>query len=265
MKLEKPSYEILEQAPGLQGIFEQIERVGKTCYKSEVKGGERAKDFVLRMIQNEHLAMLEHGAVYLKYPKDEDFIKYFDNPYSYIHLMPDGDFAVSTNYRVLVENNWLTDIEYLCEPTEWHERRITVRFYSNIHFYKDITRHRVMSFAIESTRYCNYSSEKKFGRSISFLQPCWLKPEEENEFKKDCQALEDIYFKWIEKYGWQPQQAAEFLPQDTMAECCMTGFVGDYKHFFDLRALGTTGVPHPTVKELCYPLYEDFKQRGYIE
>ena len=176
-------------------------------------------------------------------------------------------WCVTTNLRVLVENGWMDDLRYyLCKPTQWHVKRVTVKFISNIHFYKDITRHRTMSFAIESTRYCNYASEQKFGRCIKFIRPVWLKPEEEEEFIRDCETCEEIYFRWIEKYGWQAQQSAEFLCQDTAAEICMTGFVDStgWIHVFDLRALDKTGPAHPTVKQLMVPLYEEFCQRGYI-
>ena len=151
----------------------------------------------------------------------------------------------------------------LCEPTEYHEKRITVRYTSDIHFYKDTTRHRVFSWAIESTRFCNYLKEK-FGSSISFLIPCWLKEEEQEEFEEDLKTIENIYFKWINK-GWQAQQAAYFLIQGTKAEIIMTGFLSDYKHFFDLRSeLATTGKPHPTVVELVEPLRQEFIKRNWV-
>lgn len=71
MKLIKPSYQILEQKPGLEGIYEMIELAGRTCYKSTRKEGTTAKDFVDRMIASQHYAMLEHGTVYLKIPIKE--------------------------------------------------------------------------------------------------------------------------------------------------------------------------------------------------
>ena len=51
MKLIKPSFEIINQEEGLEGIYKHIERVGRTCYKSEDKIAEgTAKPFVDRMI-----------------------------------------------------------------------------------------------------------------------------------------------------------------------------------------------------------------------
>lgn len=279
MKLIKPKFEILEQPSGLDGMYKMIELAGRTCYKSEDKITEdSAKGFVERMIKSGHGAMLEHGTVYLM--KESEFInthihpeegeerecnplfKYYDNPYSYV-VEKDNIAYITTNLRVLVENGWMDDLQYICEPTEHHEKRVCVRYTSDIHFYKDCTRHRVFSWAIESTRFCNYIKQK-FGSSVSFATPIWLKDEEQEEFEEDLKTIESIYFKWINK-GWQPQQAAYFLIQGTKAEIIMTGFVSDYIHFFDLRSeIAKTGKPHPTVVELVEPLRQEFIKRGYI-
>lgn len=277
MRLIKPSWEIWEQEPGIQGIYKAIERAGRTCYRSEDKITEdSAKPFVDRMIASGHGAMLEHGTVYLQIHWDDSIREEFDhiycdyasNPYSkIIRKVQEDDLCptlyVTTNYRVLVENGWLDDLEYLCEPTEYHDKRVTVHFVSDIHFYKDITRHRPMSYAIESTRFCNYIKER-FGGSISFATPIWLKEEEELEFEEDLKVVESLYFKWLKK-GWQPQQAAYFLIQGTKADIVMTGFISDFMHVFDLRtSKATTGKAHPSVIELFDPLYEEFVKRGLI-
>lgn len=278
MKLIKPQWEIWEQEPGIQGIYKAIERAGRICYKSSDKITEdSAKPFVDRMVKNGHGAMLEHGTVYLQIHWDDAIREEFDhiycdyasNPYSkIIRKVQEDDLCptlyITTNYRVLIENDWLNDLKYLCGPTEYHEKRITVHFVSDIHFYKDITRHRPMSYAIESTRFCNYIKEK-FGGSISFATPIWLKEEEELEFEEDLKVVESLYFKWLKK-GWQPQQAAYFLIQGTKADIVMTGFVSDFEHVFNLRtSKATTGKAHPSVIELFDPLYEEFIKRGLIK
>lgn len=269
MKLVGAKFEIIEQQAGLEGMYKQIELAGRTCYKSEDKITEdSAKGFVERMVKSGHGAMLEHGTVYLAIPWADNWEKYKYNPYSRYNSLPtDNDLsviAVTTNFRVLVENNWLDDLKYLCEPTKYHEKRICVRYTSDIHFYKDITRHRVFSWAIESTRFCNYIKQK-FGSSVTFLTPIWLREDEREEFEEDLKTIESIYFKWVNK-GWQPQQAAYFLIQGTKAEIVMTGFASDYNHFFDLRSkLAKTGKPHPTVVELVEPLRQEFIRRGYIK
>ena len=156
MRLINPTVQLLKQDKGLEGIFKQIELVGRTCYKSEDKIDEgSAKPFVNKMIASKHTAMLEHGTVYLYYlanpysVEDDKFIeKYKSNPYTKIfwrvgddywedgslHTImgkePTGcvEFCITTNYRVIVENNWEDDLQYLCEPTPFHYKRYTLRF-----------------------------------------------------------------------------------------------------------------------------------------
>ena len=157
MKLIKPSFEILEQGPGLDGIYQQIEMAGRTCYRSQRPEGQTAKDFVDRMIASQHYAMLEHGTVYLKMSKDDMPRKYHENPYSRVHLKyPEGnipniycepDYCITTNLRVLIENGWLDDLKYLCEPTEYHEKRVTVRFTTDIGVSREFNRHKLLCVA----------------------------------------------------------------------------------------------------------------------
>ena len=159
MRLCKPSFEIWEQPAGLEGVYKQIEKVGRVCYKSEDKITEdSAKPFVDRMIKSGHGAMLEHGTVYLKITyKDTNFTTlcmfYGKNKYSVLNHSEDNKiYYITTNYRVLVENNHLSDLKYLCEPTEFHEKRITVHFVCDRGVSHEFVRHRVFSFAQESTR-----------------------------------------------------------------------------------------------------------------
>lgn len=173
MRLIKPSYQIIEQKSGLDGVYKTIEQAGRVCYKSEDKITENsAKEFVERLIKLQHFAMLEHGTVYLKVPYNyykeqykvselEEF--YGTNPYSKINKPLNMDYGypaqgeyqayyITTNYRVLVENDRLDDLQYLYEPTEHHEKRITVKFICDRGVSHEFVRHRVMSFAQESTR-----------------------------------------------------------------------------------------------------------------
>ena len=74
MKLIKPSFSILPQSEGLEGIYKQIELAGRTCYKSENYITEdSAKEFAERMIKLGHGAMLEHGTLYFKIPANIDY------------------------------------------------------------------------------------------------------------------------------------------------------------------------------------------------
>lgn len=293
MKLIKPSFEILDQQCGLEGIYKQIEISGRTCYKSEDKITEdSAKEFVDRMIKSGHGAMLEHGTVYLGMPVEtmipieaNGWGKYIKNPYSkgfkVCNVNGQKRVAITTNLRVLVENGWLDDLQYICEPTEYHEKRITVKFITDQGILREFTRHRVFSFAVESTRYCNYTKDK-FSNEITFIQPNWISDEDikdyhinynyfidqdnnhitaVNRFMSALKNAEYFYMELI-KLGWKPQQARNILPLATKCDMVMTGFVSDWKHFFALRDAASA---HPQAQELAHSLHEAFIQRGLVE
>lgn len=287
MKLIKPSFTILHQAPGLEGAYKQIELAGRTCYKSEDKiTPDSAKAFVERMINSGHGAMLEHGTVYLGMPIEtiipieaNGWGKYESNKYSkggvVCSINGEKRVAITTNLRVLVENGWLDDLQYICEPTKYHEKRITVRFICDRGVSHEFVRHRVFSFAQESTRYCNYSKDK-FGNELTFIQPCYLNEAElaqygpyhlvsrnkspESIFICSLNNAEKDYLTLIES-GWKAQEARAVLPNALKTELVMTGFVTDWQHFFDLRCASNA---HPQARELAIPLYEEFLNQKLI-
>ena len=204
MKLIKPHFEILEQQPGIDSIYKMIELAGRTCYRSEDKITEdSAKGFVDRMIASGHGAMLEHGTVYLRIPHEYDDSTltlyedsegdYWSNKYSKaVKVWKDEDTAytyVTTNLRVLVENGWMDDLKYICEPTKYHAKRITVRFVCDRGVLAEFTRHRVFSFSAESTRYCNYSKDK-FGNELTFIIPCWMNKVNEGYYDLDWDVVD---------------------------------------------------------------------------
>lgn len=287
MKLIESKVELIEQQPGLEGMYKQIELAGRTCYKSEDKITEdSAKEFVDRMIKSGHGAMLEHGTVYMIIPiieaKAYRIDSYKRNKYSKSHIDVDGHvYHITTNLRVLVENNWLDDLRYICEPTEHHEKRITARFTCDRGVSHEIVRHRVMSFAMESTRYCNYEKDK-FGNELTYISPSWLdinkllplvelanKDNKEvyrmghdeslsNEDRAMCSFIYDLSncehgYMFQTKCGWQAQQARQLLPNALKTEIVVTGFESDWKHFFKLR---TAGAAHPDMRKLAVELKE---------
>lgn len=273
MKLIKSSFEILEQAPGIQGVKKQIEHAGRTCYKSEDKITDTScEEFVNRMINSGHGAMLEHGTVYLKIPYqyidvsskleipiiEDSVVKYTANNYSKCITMNNIAY-ITTNYRVLVENGWLDDLQYQCEPTEHHEKRITVKFILPISISREFIRHRTFSFAEQSTRYCNYSKDK-FGNELTFIKPYWYTQSDEG-FESSCQYYEDTYMMAIET-GLKAQEARELLPLCTKTELVMTAFVSDWEHFFKLRCHSTA---HPQAMELAIPLKDKFIELNLID
>lgn len=183
MKLIESKYEILPQETGLEGVYKQIERAGRLCYKSEDKISEGSAEKMVKFLSDRgHGSPLEHGTVYLHYqvPVSDNMHKYIEllgfyggNPYSKYKLLTTGGVSnlfVTTNYRVLVEHNRLDDLEYLCEPGEYHERRYSVKFTCSRSISHEFVRHRVMSFCQESQRYCNYSLGK-FSNEIVYIIP----------------------------------------------------------------------------------------------
>lgn len=293
MKLVEPSYEILSQESGIDGVYKQIEMCGRTCYKSDksIKEGS-AKPFVERMVNSRHLAMCEHGTIYLTIEYHPDFAtnadivkRYQENKYSKVNLT-DSCAYVTTNYRVVVENGWYDDLDFMRDPTEWHEIRVTVRFTTQIAVSREANRHRANSIAEQSTRYCNYGKDK-FGGEVSFNKPKWVdgnaKPISDDAVFVEARGLdgykewspvvkwlfankvcEMMYLSLIEDDGLKPQDARAVLPLDTNTELIHTAFVSDWRHFFDLRALGQTGKPHPDIEMLASPLMKEFGERGLI-
>lgn len=269
MKLIKPSFEILQQSSGLDGVYKQIEIAGRTCYKSEDKITEdSAKEFVNRLIKSGHGAMLEHGTVYLKVDASKNFVtfhkKYFSNKYSVAKFIEHTNICyITTNYRVLVENDWLDDLKYICEPTEFHAKRLSVKFVCDRGILCEFTRHRIFSFAAESTRYCNYSKDK-FNNELTFIIPNWFTNESiynnENIWEASMQLLENNY-NFLIKEGWSPQQARSILPNSLKTELVMTGFIDNWKGFFELR---TSTAAHPQARELAIPLQEWFQQNNLL-
>lgn len=161
MKLIESSVQIIEE----KDPYKMIELAGRTCYKSEDKITENsAKEFVDRMIKLGHGAMLEHGTIYLTIDgEDPNLSRIQSNPHTKVNLVPyevltEDNYTISykayitTNLRVLIENNLKELLCYQVEPTEHHEKRITAKFICDRGVSHEFVRHRVFSFAQESTR-----------------------------------------------------------------------------------------------------------------
>lgn len=279
MNLVESSTQILQQDGGsIASMMKFITKVGYTCYKTNKEITDKvAAKFVDGLIKSGHGAMLEHGTVFLAIPaekmKNEQVSRIVSNLISY-HLwtrytekiMNDKMYLIIvTNFRVIVENNlqqFMKDYWYI--PTQDERKcRPTVKFITDRGVSHEAVRHKTLSFAQESTRYCNYAKEK-FGASVTFIQPDWIKPEDQSEFEEDCATIEKLYFKWVDK-GYPAQLSRYFLINGIKTELVITGFVDDWQHFFDLRALDKTGPAHPDIKKLALPLYQEFLKLDIIE
>lgn len=183
-----------------QDILNKIERIARTCYKSEgkIKEGSAAK-MVAALIRSGHEAMIEHASLTIKFVVDR---------------------GVS------------------------HE----------------IVRHRMASFAQESTRYCNYFKDD-FGSECTFIIPDYIqyKSKAWDMWVEQMKAAEKTYFNLLD-FGLSPQEARCVLPNSTKTEIIMTANLREWRHFFKLRAAGTTGKPHPQMLEVAVPLLAELKE-----
>lgn len=207
MRLVKPSIEFLSMS---ENPLQAIECAGRTCYKSEDAITESSSiDFVHKIMQREHLAMIEHAW---------------------------------TSYRVI------------CDRGVTHE----------------IVRHRLFSYAQESTRYCNYKG------GVTFIKPPWIDLEEctivydddfphwrtviasTSQWLKHLSACEQIYISLVVDRGWSPQQARSVLPNALKTEIVITGNLREWLHFFTLR---TTKAAHPQMQEIANMILKDIRCR----
>lgn len=128
----------------------------------------------------------------------------------------------------------------------------------------EIVRHRVASFAQESTRYCNYGNK---GGEITFIEPCYLKDSsipnwdiKYGAWRAMCENAELMYLRMI-KAGATPEEARAVLPTSLKTEIVMTANLREWRHFFKLRAVGVTGKPHPQMLEVSVPLLKDLQKQ----
>lgn len=303
IKVVNPNVELWNQEGyTLDTIWKHIARCARVCYQSTPKNsGETDYGFIVRTllkgkdvvnkdyynIKTCHLSVFEHGTVHLKYRLFiiEDFAqanKFINNHYSKTKE-DDGYLYVTTNMRVLIENNWMNELEFIDTTPNcpYYYERKTINFITDIGASRELNRHRVNSISEESTRYCRYNADK-FGNNISVAKLPWINIEDsacqgyvtglysDNEICNDnkivshftenwtainwflygIQIANLVYCKCIE-LGWTAQQAREILPLNTKTQVVHTAFLDDWIHFIDLRSDGVSGVPHPMAKELA--------------
>lgn len=270
MKLIQQSAEIWEQPEGEIGIYKQVERAARLCYKSEDNTTEDSyKRFMGMLSEKGHNSPLEHGTVYLITRYDDVIERYKSNPYSKV-IIQDNYAYITTNFRVIKEHGWEEDLQYLCEPTEYHEKRISVHITTSIGISRELNRHRCHSICEESTRYCNYSKDK-FCNELTFIIPNWVNTRCPNklqggpsvpdtEWSTSMLNAEASYLNLL-KMGWKPQQARDVLPLDTKTELIHTAFEDNWQEFFKLRC---SPAAHPMMQDLASLIKEIFIKNNYV-
>lgn len=189
---------VLENPDIFEGMLERIERVARTCYRSEsfIAAGS-AEKMIFKLIERGHEAMLEHGGL------------------------------------------------------------ISVRFIVDRGISHELVRHRIASFAQESTRYCNYSKDK-FENELTFIKPCYWKErsKEYSEWASCMLKSEKTYLELVEN-GVQPQEARAILPNSLKTEIVFSASPREWRSFFKLRVADAA---HPQMREVTRPLLDKFKE-----
>ena len=269
MRLINQSVDILKQPTDIISVYKLVELAARICYKSEDKITEDSYKKIIDMLNaKNHQSPFEHGTIYLTTGDVNCGKKYMANPFSKVKYV--NTFYITTNLRVIKENGWEEDFKYLCEPTEYHNKRVSVHIITSIGISRELNRHRCHSICEESTRYCNYSKDK-FGNELTFIIPSWVTttcPTNENagptradmEWSAIMMRAEEGYFSLLEK-GWKPQQARSVLPLDTKTELIHTAFKDDWKEFFKLRC---SSAAHPMMQELAKLIRSKFIFFNYL-
>lgn len=137
---------------------------------------------------------------------------------------------------------------------------LTVKFIVDRGVSHELVRHRIASFAQESTRYCNYSQDK-FGNELTFINPCFWDEDslEYAQWKETMQNAERIYIDICGQVH-APEQARSVLPNSLKTEIWMTANLRELRHILKLRAAGTTGKPHPQMAEVMVQLLKNLKK-----
>lgn len=288
MKLIKQSFEFINQTDfSLVGIKKHIERCARVSYKSEDKITDTSYEKFVNMLESRgHDRPLEFGTVYLsRTSQKEDNMEWLDkyayNPWSKFSFgngstRINGELRntvyVTTNYRVIKEHHWEDDLQYLCEPTEYHHKRYTVHMILDRGVMDEFRTHVGLSHLAESTRYVNYS-KKKFGNEITFIKPCWCNIPEGDYGTSDYipdrlprigatesglidafQYAEYYYF-FLLSEGWTPQQARSVLPLSIKSELISCGFKDSWENFFYRRDAPDA---HPMAQEIAKPMHQKF-------
>ena len=144
---------------------------------------------------------------------------------------------IKSDHTAMIEHAYMT-VKFICDRGVSHE----------------LVRHRLCSFAQESQRYCAYNKDK-FGHDVTFIWPCYFKnasQEVTNRWLNDVRDAEQTYFELLKTCS--PEEARAVLPNSTKTEIVVTANMREWRHIFKLRALGTTGRPHPQMLELMVPL-----------
>ena len=273
MRIIEPKVEYWNCGFNKADIMNHIARCTRVCYQSESIEGEPSDTFVRRTaLGRGHHSVLEHGSVYLITNENHVADFFYNNPYSKVVCTTVG-YCVTTNVRVLHENDMMYLLDDARIPTKHHVKRVSVSITTNIGVSRELNRHRCHSISEESTRYCNYSC-KRFDKSLTFVlneafatlmgfasgevtikgDKVYLDGDEFHIVSEDVvdylrylKSCEDLYLKYVMN-GYVAQEARGILPLDLKTQVIHTAFIPDWDQFIDLRFKEKTGKVHPDMQ-----------------
>jgi thymidylate synthase (FAD) len=290
----------------LDGICMHIERCGRTCYKSEnMITMDTAIPFIAGILKSGHESVIEHANVIFSMPitdnnrqilemkdvrglnvsveKDSqdglnkiivsgnmrsfrDIARQYDI-HDFLSLIGISLFYIKENAQNRFSDLKIEGVQQ-SRFSEMHNY-VTTHLVCDVGAYKDVTRHRLASFSIESTRFCNYS-KGKFGSELTMMKPCNIEENSEmyQEWLKTMNDIEHGYMKMAE-LGAKSDQLRMLLPHSTKADVIMSANVTEWKHIFSLRCHTAA---HPSVRLVmhkvltqCYAIWPDFFSDQYRE
>lgn len=133
---------------------------------------------------------------------------------------------------------------------------VTVRLICDRGVTHEVVRHRLASYAQESTRFCNYWKDR-FGGEIKVIEPCFWTPGD-GFYEEWLEAMKDAerhYMRLMEMKA-KPEQARSVLPNSLKTEIVITMNLREWRWFFALR---TAGVAHPQMREVACPMLIEFR------
>lgn len=262
MRETKQNCEIWKQDEGLDSVWKHIERCGRVCYQSS-KPSTDSRKWCMSKVYAGHMSILEHGTIYLDIPEKDTIIADFFiiNNYSTVNHVGEH-YYITTNMRVIIENQMQCALAFQCGLREFHTPRITISIITDIAVAREFNRHRVQSLSEESTRYCNYRKDK-FGNELAFIRPAWMKDatdidlENWKKVKRIYAEIEETYAELVKT--WTPQQARRILPLGLKVQTVHTATLPEWNDFLEKRFHQKTGKVDPNMLEVATEINELLK------
>lgn len=274
-------------------FYDKVALVAHNCYQVKEKDHLSNVAFIKRLIDNKHLAMIEH--YHFTYQIDKELYDQFIllNNRFYDLYSSSNVYLIGFSLRPLLEainnedkkeialitpliNSLPEEIKELfpiMEKSKTYSPYVVLKddkdgyeklTYVTYHIITDrgvtheLVRHRLCSFAQESTRYCNYTKDK-FSSALTFMKP--LRYDEFKEvYDNYYENVVSTYFSLINS-GCKPDEARSVLPNSLKASIMVTCSIKEWKSIFELRC---SQFAHPDINRVMSKVKEDMEKKNYL-